>query len=158
MYEFGSKKLLSIHMIHIHLQRTTTKHHRKPTPLNLRTARWTKLWSDRFRWIWELSFRPCSFFSISAFLLDKQGCSLSMSNKVLNDKLRSAHSRLYQSRVCKQIFTSILQFVFSIYKRWYMFSHHLSCTYFCAGLASEIQQKIVRMFGKLDWKFLSFLW
>ena len=38
--EKATKKLLSVH---IHLQRATTKYHRKPISLNLRTARWTQV-------------------------------------------------------------------------------------------------------------------
>ena len=57
--------------IHVHLQRATTKHHRKPFFLNPRTACWTQVDQIGIGWIWELSFRPCSFFSLSPFLPDK---------------------------------------------------------------------------------------
>ena len=61
------KQLLSIH---IDLQRAATKHHRKPNCLNPCIACWNQVDQIGIGWIWELSFRPCSSFSLSPFLLD----------------------------------------------------------------------------------------
>jgi hypothetical protein len=41
---------------------------------------------SRFSTIYRLSFRPCSFFSLSPFLPDKKGCSLRVYTAVISNR------------------------------------------------------------------------